>query len=65
MSNTQESHMVSLSQPGYGNTQQLMTQEMELLQSGTVKLLQDSGMHSMGFGMETMGYGIGPGDGGC
>ena len=40
-----------------------MTQEMELLQSGTINFSQDSGMHSMGFGMETMGYGIGPGDG--
>jgi hypothetical protein len=57
------SHMVSMSQPGYGNSQQSMTQEMELLNSGTVNFSQDCGMHSMGF--ETMGYGIGPGDGGC
>ena len=42
--------------------QESMTQEMELLHSGTINFSQDSsGMHSMGFGMETMGYGIGPG----
>ena len=60
----QESHMVSLSQPAYNNSQQSMTREMELLHSETVNFSQESGMHSRGFPMETMGYVIGPGDGG-
>jgi hypothetical protein len=62
----QETRMISLSQPGYpGYSHSLpsMTQEMELLHSGTIHFAQDTGMPSMGFGMETMGYGIGPGDG--
>jgi hypothetical protein len=64
VSDAQESHMVSLSQSGYSHSLPSM-QEMELLHSGTINFSQDSGMHSMGFGLQREGYGLGMGDGAC